>query len=82
MRLGDSAAFAIFNEFNNFPMTDFSFLSDNDIKSIYQYVKNESEKVTTAVTISPAPTQTDYVSINLYIFFNYFLKFLSALVPS
>lgn len=42
IKAGDPEAVAIFNEYK-IPMTNFDFLSDEEIKSIFAYIKTESE---------------------------------------
>lgn len=56
---GDAAAVAIFKEFNNIPMTEFPLLSDNEIKSIFQYIQTESDKKTAAATASTDQKTTE-----------------------
>jgi hypothetical protein len=66
---------ALFNENNKIPMTEFAFLSDEQIKSVLDYVKTESESAQT-VTSSSSPNighasasqQTDGISTHEYIF--------------
>lgn len=45
IKSGDTAAVNLFNEFNKTIMPDHKDLSDNDIKNIIAFIKEESEKV-------------------------------------
>lgn len=58
IKSGDAEAIAIFKEYNEVPMTDFSFLSDEQIKSILTYIEEESSASATAsiaTNSAPAP---------------------------
>ncbi len=62
IKSGDADATAIFNNNNKIPMTDFSFLSDEQIKSTVGYIQSESTPQASAppsvpVNAAPAPVQ-------------------------
>ena len=57
IKSGDADAVAVFNANNKIHMTDFNFLSDEQIKSIVGYVQAESENMQT-VSASIAPVNT------------------------
>lgn len=70
---GDSAAVAVYNEFNKIPMTDFAFLSDNDIRATLEYIKTESENVSAVASFPSAPVSANknITTGNPDTFFNY-----------
>lgn len=47
---GDAQAVALYNEYNKVMMTDFSFLSEEQIKNILAYIKEESSVPATIVS--------------------------------
>ncbi|MFN6341923.1 MAG: c-type cytochrome [Bacteroidota bacterium] len=59
IKSGDATAVALYKEYNESVMTSFENLNDNQIKSIIEYVKAESDKpAATATAASSTPTGT------------------------
>ncbi|MFN9581355.1 MAG: c-type cytochrome, partial [Bacteroidota bacterium] len=59
IKSGDATALALYKEYNESVMTSFENLNDNQIKSIIEYVKAESDKpAATATAASSTPTGT------------------------
>lgn len=52
VKSGDAYAVKIFEEYNKIPMTAFTTLSDDDIKAIFTYVKDEEAKLKAGATAS------------------------------
>ncbi|MBI4930769.1 MAG: cytochrome c [Bacteroidetes bacterium] len=50
VKSGDATAVALFKEYNNIPMPDFTQLSDADIKSILAFIKKESSAGTSTAS--------------------------------
>jgi cytochrome c2 len=59
VKSGDPDAVAVFNENNKIAMQDFPSLSDEQIKSILDYIKNEGSGLATTAVAAPAVTNTD-----------------------
>lgn len=83
---GDSAALAIFEKFNKVPMPDHTNLTDENIKSILEYIKTESKPVTEEKVpfAKPGKKQPFYqpISIRNYGFFIGYLTVVAALILS
>lgn len=62
VKSGDKDAVAVFEKFNRIPMPDHPDLTDDNIKSIVEYIKAESGG---AAKIAVANTETDKPSITL-----------------
>ena len=63
---GDKDAVALFKQFNNIPMPDHKDLTDENIKSVVEYIKVEAsaaEKKTPAATTEPSQKETVFQSI-------------------
>lgn len=58
---GDADAVAIFGEFNKTPMTEFSALTDDQIKSLIRYIGSESSASPAAASAS-APSGTNVIT--------------------
>lgn len=59
VKAGDEKAVAVFKEFGSIPMPDNPQFSENDIKSIIDFIKAESEKpAESAAVAQPQPMQT------------------------
>jgi cytochrome c oxidase cbb3-type subunit III len=53
IKAGDEEATAVFNQFGKIPMPDHMHFSDDEVKSIVAYIKDESAP--TAAAVAPAP---------------------------
>jgi cytochrome c551/c552 len=53
IKSGDTAAVAVFNRMHQIVMPNQSDLSDTDIKSIIEYIKDESSKLVSATSVAP-----------------------------
>ncbi|MBW7845547.1 MAG: cytochrome c, partial [Bacteroidia bacterium] len=56
VKAGDAQAVKVFNEFNQMPMTSFEHLSDDQIKSILEFIK--TPPAATTATAAPAENTT------------------------
>lgn len=60
IKSGDADAISIFKEFNEVPMTDFSFLTDEQLKVMLSYIKEESATPAMGTSAnSPAPVEAN-----------------------
>ena len=78
VKKGDKDAIALFEKFNKIPMPDHSDLTDENIKSIVEYVKSESKTSEEKIPFArPSKIRPDYMplSINNY---GVFIGFLGA----
>lgn len=86
IKSGDADAVKIFEEFNKVPMPDHPDLTEENIKSIVEYIKAESKPVGTekAPFAKPGKKKTFYtpIKLNNYPFIFGFLAVVAALVFS
>jgi cytochrome c oxidase subunit 2 len=62
VKSGDATAVALYKEYNESVMTSFENLNDNQIKSIIEYVKAESDKPAATATASTASSSSSTVA--------------------
>lgn len=78
VKKGDKEAIAIFEKFNKIPMPDHTDLTDDNIKSIVEYIKSESKTGEEKPPFSrPEKIRPNYIPISFHDF-GYFLGFLAA----
>ena len=85
IKSGDKDALALYEKFNKIPMPDHSDLSEENIKTIVEFIKSESKDVNTASVApfaKPGRLKPAHVpiSINNYGFFLSYLGLVSLLV--
>jgi cytochrome c551/c552 len=78
---GDQEAVALFEKFNKIPMPDHSDLTDENIKSILEYIKTEGKTAATetAPFARPSKRRPAYVPLNTADYL-YFIALLGAIV--
>ena len=78
----DTAAVALYNQFDQIVMPDHSDLSANDIKSVLDYIKSET-KATPAVTApfaKPGKLVPDYHPLSVQKNYGFFISFLVSVL--
>lgn len=80
VRAGDKDAVALFEKFNKIPMPDHSDLSDDNIKSIVEFIKAESKPVeaNAAPFAKPFKLRPNYTPLSLQKDYPVFIAFLVA----
>jgi cytochrome c551/c552 len=83
---GDTAAVAVFQKFNKVPMPDHTDLTNDDIKSVVEYIKAESKPVTTDVApfATPGKRKDFYLPIKAtnYAFWGGYLAVVAVLIAA
>jgi cytochrome c551/c552 len=78
---GDKDAVALFEKFNKIPMPDHPDLTDDNIKSIVEFVKTESKTATeTAPFAKPGKLRPNYTPLSISNDYLLFLGFFAAVV--
>ena len=84
VKKGDKDAVALFEKFNKIPMPDHPDLTEDNIKSIVEFIKSEAKpvEVNKAPFVKPAslPSNAKPLSINDYGFFGIFLFAVGLLI--
>ena len=76
---GDKDAIALFEKFNKIPMPDHPDLTDENIRSIVEYVKSESKTgVEKAPFAKPGKIRPNHVPLSIIKDYHYFLGFFAA----
>ncbi len=65
IKSGDPDAVALFNKFNKIPMPDHRDLSEDNIKSIVEYIKTEEKAAQEVVQVKEEKQNTDYLAMIL-----------------
>ena len=79
VKSGDQYAVALFEKFNKIPMPDHADLTDDNIKSIVEYVKSESKTGTDKETFAkPGKLRPNYLPLFISKDYAFFLGFLAA----
>ncbi len=75
---GDKDAVAVYEQFNRIPMPDHPDLTDENIKSIIDYIKAESKPVAAETTpfAKPGKKRADYKPLTLQKDYGFFIGFL------
>ena len=87
VKANDKEAVGLFNEYSQMVMPDQPDLSDEQVKSIVEFIRSQSKTLAAADTAPfarPGKRAPDYspVSINDYAFFGVFLAFIAVLIAS
>ncbi len=79
---GDKDAVAIFNQFNNIPMPDHPDLTEENIKSIVEYIRSEAKTVSEnkAPFAKPGKLVPPYKPLSLEKDYHFFLIYLALVV--
>jgi cytochrome c2 len=84
VKKGDKEAIALYEKFNKIPMPDHGDLTDDNIKSIVEYVKTESKtSATTAPFAKPGKLRPNYTPLSIsndYLWFIGFFFVVAVLV--
>ena len=76
---GDKDAIALFEKFNKIPMPDHPDLTDENIKSIVEYVKSESKTgAEKAPFAKPGKIRPTYLPLSIIKDYSYFIGFFAA----
>jgi cytochrome c551/c552 len=79
VKSGDKDAVALFEKFNKIPMPDHSDLTDDNIKSIVEFVKTESKTATeTAPFAKPGKLRPNYTPLSISNDYLWFIAYLVA----
>lgn len=82
VKAGDKDAVALFEQFNKIPMPDHPDLTEENIKTIIEYIKSESKDITTSTPYIPGKLKTAYTPLKFenYYFFGGFIFLVVMLV--
>jgi hypothetical protein len=77
VKKGDKDAVALFEKFNKVPMPDHPDLTEENIKSIVDYIKSESKPVNEdkAPFAKPSQKKPDYIPLSITKDFGFFISF-------
>jgi len=80
VKAGDKDAIAVYEKFNKIPMPDHSDLTEDDIKSIVEYIKSESKpvEVNSVPFAKPSKLRPNYTPLSLQKDYPIFIAFLAA----
>jgi cytochrome c551/c552 len=79
VKSGDKDAVALFEKFNKIPMPDHPDLTDDNIKSIVDFVKAESKTATESAPFAkPGKLRPNYTPLSISKDYLYFIGFFSA----